>query len=409
MNQNHQLLTTLLSSAIRGQALPEITPGDFDWHTIYDEAKAHEVHTLIYPLVKNLPATLLPHPELMAEWERSVLAAGMQQIQHIQQISLVLDAFHKANIPVIALKGLVLRELYPHPDLRTMGDADLLVRRENFSQAKKLLRQLGYSVGESDAKHIHFIHRDHAAIELHQTLFSPVFIRNAASLEDKLWTNAVSTNILGAAVLTPDPACHLLYLCLHMAAHLVSGGFGLRQLCDFTLLLEAQGRHIDWQSLVAGQTDYSLERFIPVLCTACHILLQADIPPALQKPGITDSPYLQQFIDDMFCGGIYGKRNPNNHSNSSLLLYAHMEESNSPLRKLHYYLSILFPSREKLYGRYAYVGRHPLLLPVAWLHRIFRSILRKDLTVTQKAIYFTPSARSRVTDRVQMLEWLGLR
>ena len=53
--------------------------------------------------------------------------------------------FNKNNIPVIVLKGLVVRDLFPNPTLRTMCDADILVKEkdlENVIQMKNYYSML---------------------------------------------------------------------------------------------------------------------------------------------------------------------------------------------------------------------------------------------------------------------------
>ena len=42
-------------------------------------------------------------------------------------------------MPVIVLKGLVVREYYPQPEQRSMSDADIFVKAKDLNKSKKIL------------------------------------------------------------------------------------------------------------------------------------------------------------------------------------------------------------------------------------------------------------------------------
>lgn len=52
------------------------------------------------------------------------------------------------KIPYAFFKGYELRELYPVPELRTMGDVDVLVRDEDLERTAEVLCGLGYQKEE---------------------------------------------------------------------------------------------------------------------------------------------------------------------------------------------------------------------------------------------------------------------
>lgn len=54
-----------------------------------------------------------------------------------------------AHMPV---KGYYLRKLYPVPELRTFGDIDLLIHREDRQKVHELMLSLGYSVKQTGSR-----------------------------------------------------------------------------------------------------------------------------------------------------------------------------------------------------------------------------------------------------------------
>jgi hypothetical protein len=78
------------------------------------------------------------------------LCALHRRRSRAQQAALreILDAFARRGLEVCVLKGAALAALvYPRPDLRPMGDLDLLVSPARGSEALELLRELGFEAG----------------------------------------------------------------------------------------------------------------------------------------------------------------------------------------------------------------------------------------------------------------------
>ena len=87
----------------------------------------------------------------------------------------LLRAFQQRGIPVISLKGPWLAErLYRDAALRSYSDLDFLVRRSDWIEAEKLLRDLGFSPsGPTNVRHRHW-RGGGIDIELHIRLEHPV-------------------------------------------------------------------------------------------------------------------------------------------------------------------------------------------------------------------------------------------
>ena len=56
----------------------------------------------------------------------------------------LIEAFTKAGIDCMPLKGSVIKNYYPSPDLRCMGDIDFLVREQNRQVVRDIMHSLGY-------------------------------------------------------------------------------------------------------------------------------------------------------------------------------------------------------------------------------------------------------------------------
>lgn len=409
LDNNRKVLIDLLSSAIRGKRLSGGSLAGVDWNAVYKEAEAHEIVALLFPVLKDLDAQQRPNPELMAKWQKATLVEGLMQIRHLEEMKRIFDRFDKAGIPVIALKGLILRELYPHPELRSMSDADILIHKDYVIRAKELLKQLGYFYeNEYNSKHIEFYHDEHLTIELHWFLVYPESFPTAIQLENRAWENAVRVNFHTGSVLSLSEEDQLMHVCLHMASHIRSGGFGLRQLCDVVLLVENARNRIDWAAFKNNMEHFGVHRFIPAVFMVCNKLFGITIPKALYC--MPDDPYLEMLFDDILSGGAYGFSSIDRIIGNGMLYYVDIKSTGRLLDRVVYYLTYIFPSPEKMSPQYAYSRRYPLLVPVAWLHRLIIFTVNKPFFSYFKNVILPKSKSvSIMKERAELLKWLGLR
>ena len=241
MNITRIQLIELLSSAIHERKIQIDSIGKITWKSIIEESEAHSVKGLVYSAINKSEYIKYIEKESLEQWKRDTFITGAYQIQHIRQISMVLEMFNQEKIPVIVLKGLVIRELYPKPELRTMNDADILVKKENFDKVKKLLVVLGYTELEdykNHGSHSVFAHNNHFPIEVHWVLTNKDYFKGESIFENQIWENSIKIKIGDSEALSLSFEDLAVHLCIHMAVHSVSSGFGIRQLCDLVLLVE---------------------------------------------------------------------------------------------------------------------------------------------------------------------------
>ena len=127
------------------------------------------------------------------------------------------DAVDRFNaddgVRVIVLKGAHLGNLvYGSPALRTMGDLDLMVRRDQLSVAERLLARLGYTPLYEPLKQMDFTNHHHTRplsrpggirIDVHWNIERPTAPVQADL--DGIWHRAVAARIAGVDVLVLSP------------------------------------------------------------------------------------------------------------------------------------------------------------------------------------------------------------
>ncbi|WPC43291.1 nucleotidyltransferase family protein [Clostridium sp. JS66] len=411
MNSNQETVVYLLCSSIRRKKVNNNNIHNVNWRIIFEMSKEQDIYTLLYPVIKNLHYDIKPAYEIMDEWKKRTILASLNQVKNTNKMSFVLKVFNEAEIPVIALKGLALRKLYPVEELRTMSDSDILIHVGDLDKAKKILLNSGYFEDHRDLKHAIFLHKQYNPIELHWLLVDTDCFKNANYLEEDIWKNTEISNICGTTILVPSIENQMVHLCLHMAVHFVSSGFGLRQLSDLVLLVESKRNEINWNSFYEKIKKCKIESFVIAIFEVCRRLFAMVVPDILYNKELENSQYIDMIIDNVFSkgvyGGIFGKANLYPLNENLLSYYRNKDQSNSFMRKLKYILVFFFPKHHNLGKRYNYVQKYPMLIPIAWLHRMIYGIIRKDYNIEQKKLILLPESEF-LRKRDNLFKWLNL-
>ena len=84
----------------------------------------------------------------------------------------LLRAFEESAVPHMPVKGCNIKKLYPKPELRAMGDADILIHPEQHDRIRPIMEGLGYTfLREND--HVFEWKSDDLYVELHKSLIPP--------------------------------------------------------------------------------------------------------------------------------------------------------------------------------------------------------------------------------------------
>ena len=195
-------------------------------------------------------------------------ARHADRVAKLAEIGAALDG---AGITVVVLKGAALGSVvYRDPAFRTMGDVDLLARRDDLAAASRVLRRLGYTPDDSwrteawyEAHHHHLaplIAPDGSLIvELHGSI---VEAGEARVPVDGLWERAGLERIGGARFRVLAPSDLLLHLCLHLAHDNLFVDGKLRDLRDMAETIRHYGEAIDWDAVVGQARTWQVTRYV---------------------------------------------------------------------------------------------------------------------------------------------------
>lgn len=344
----------------------------------YDEilnlASIHKVVPLIYEAAYKTES----FKKIDINFQKLFKTTSMQniysQIQRSEKFLQLYKEFNKAGLKVLVFKGILLRELYPIPDERISGDEDLLIQKKDLKKIEEILKSNNMerilSQEEDEDVYHYFCHKTGLHLELHTTLFgdkSHTYINmnkifaTVFDDSDKIIVNDVQINTFSLDK-------HFLYVIIHAVKHFVSCGTGIRQVCDIVMYIKKYHQEINW--------DYVWKEIISLgYDTLLVNLLQIGIDYlGLEEDKIIylcdkKNYYIntESLIEDIMEGGIYGASTQARLNSANMSLDALNKESKSKLKSN---LAAILPKAENLKGRYKYLEKYPLLLPVAWMSRI---------------------------------------
>lgn len=379
MDDIKTLFIECIASAVNGEKIYISYFDKIDLKKIIDKSNRHNVQALFYSSLEGNLKYI--YSDSLYKLKKYVLLSSVYQIKHINQVKKILEEFNTSNISVIALKGIVLRQLYPRPEFRTMSDSDLLVHSEDLQKSEKLLNKLGYIKFAVTKNHLSFKHKNFPNIDLHWTLNDKRVGSVIVDFDKQVWKNTIDIKIGNVDALSLSWQDTLIHLLMHMAGHTVNGGFGIRQLCDVVLVVEKKGNMIDWNSFINNIKSLKIEKFAYAIFKVCQELFKLKIPKQLKNIYTFDDAYLDMFIEYILSGGVYGKKDLKNNYGVRIAYSSYKQNSSFIIGLFNQIIKIIFPGIKKLKKRFSYADKYNILLPVAWINNIVYYILKFKMFV----------------------------
>lgn len=372
----------LLKNSLHGNESEPLSFSFDEYKKLYDISMQQQVLPMIYEQIHRFESFLSTSDQFQKLWRMKAFSIMGNQAA---TTSVFLDLYRKMNtlgLHPIIVKGIICRNTYPKPDLRVSSDEDLYIAREDFEAYDTFLKSEGfYDTLTTETESIYDVGYYHPQHSLHIEIHMDLFPRNVSAYDyyndlfqsDFQTVYTVSIEKTDIRTLTPDQ--HLIYLLCHMIKHFLHSGFGIRQVCDLLMMIQAYSTELDWDYIFNVLKDYHLYDFFYNLVDIGTQYLGfhwEDL--SLSKPTdvILDSSDLLQ---DIMIGGIFGQEDIDRVHSSNITLDAAANKSSNTTSGI---LSALFPPKDYMYRNYPYADRHHTLLLFAYTQRIYTYFRKKD-------------------------------
>lgn len=214
------------------------------------------------------------------------------------------------NIRFCVVKGQVAGWLYRNPMLRSAGDIDVYCAHRDVEKMKSLLRERGIEiVDDGSFRHFSFVHQG-VEFEIHYKLAN----FNTGS-NQRYWDEMVEGDVLhhsdnieidGTMIPTLSPTMNVAFVFVHLYHHFLKEGVGLRQLCDWAMVMNRLHQKIDRALLteILSRLGYlKAYRVMGCILTDRLGLPAEDFPYAI---GRNDRGYGERILKEILRGGNFG-------------------------------------------------------------------------------------------------------
>ncbi len=360
-----------------------------DLKQIYNLAQMHHVVPMIYGVLHNEEFFKNADENFKMMFKQVAFKLVVSQIQRSNRFLELYKILKEKNIEAIVFKGIIFRNMYNNPDDRMSSDEDILVKKEDYEKLKDILCGEGLEFIEKEGNECAYLCRNTGlCIEVSTSLFSheSKAYGHLNRLFDDIFEKSITINIDGVDIKTLSHEQHLIYIVFHNMKHFLHGGFGIRQVADFSKYIETYGQFIDWENFWSDLRILNYDTFALNLIDISLKYLGFDYTKAIYPKGVRDFNIIinskdyyinsDDLISDILSAGVFGGSTKERKHTALMTLNAVEDQKNGNRFKA------IFPSVDYLKGNYTYLQKHPILLPIAWTQRIFSYIKRNKNNTT---------------------------
>lgn len=315
-------------------------------------------------------------PGIYEAWKRDSISKAFRQMFMVSELRKVLSEGEKRGLTLIVFKGIAVASLYPDANLRSSSDMDILVYPKEQKNAVSMLEDLGFeSIDEGAKDHVPvFVKRlgpNSMKIELHDCLWEDYEGKQAQILESLKLSDKetlIRQSYQGIDYSTLGITQHFEFQLFHIVKHLFFEGISLRYFADISLFVNKFFDDIDWDKTRKDMKLLHYERFLDCIVCICqkYLGMRKDVPDI--EP--VSEEMIEHLVED-----VLGEKDLSNAKDAyetiNFLSTYFMRTTAVKESKFQQKRKQIFPLPSELHEKYSYAKKCPILLPVAWVHRVF--------------------------------------
>lgn len=361
-----------------------------DWNKLYSLSMAHNLAPIVFSVIKDNRS--LQENETVFNGFKDAFYDAIVNYDMQKAIIDEIDSLLTANkIEHIFFKGVQLKELYPSPELRLMGDIDVLIKLDDRPTVKKLFEDNGFELTEDNGP-VYNYHKGNVLVECHTKIVSGK-VGNADA--EAYFEDAVNHASFDEFCGTLNTEYNLMYLLTHIAHHFWFYGAGAKMILDLAVFIKQFSPDLD--SVVEKMDDLNLKRFSQIILSICFDWFDVG------KKYTDDTDSTKEFLLGF---GAFGNINRNKAVVVKRKAIEDGYESDFMTK-----LTLLFPSYKKMKNiPYAkFIDGRPYLLPFGWIYRIIYNLKnKKDFLIEATSNLGSDETRQEAQKEINYFEEIGL-
>lgn len=357
LNDNENALIKFTKAFLLGE-VPEIMP-EINYNAVFRLAKEHNLASVVYCSLTDCRGVF---SEPVQKESKQFFLDYIYLYEH-QKIAIeeIREQFPLNKIKFIFFKGAVVRELYPVPESRVMGDIDILIQKENRKKVKNLLISLGYKCN-ADNGDVWNYSRGCVQLEIHTKMMSGKTGTNTAPEEaySLAWNHAIFNGYEGFF----ENEFAFSFMIAHIAHHFWFYGAGIRQILDLAVMIKKL--NLDFELIESYLEKAGLLEFGKNILGICN---------KWYSLGLKYECSVEETEKFICAHGAFGGAN----RNKSVVITRKALEEGRSTNSLFVKFSLLFPSYEKMRSipYIKFIDGRKYLVPWAWIYRILYNLIHR--------------------------------
>ncbi len=370
-----------------------------NWKAVFCESLMQTVPVIAYNNARKLNAP----GDLLNEWKKLSKQMVYNNMRVDREHGMLHDILSSAGVPYVTLKGSTSASYYPSPDIRFMGDVDFLIDQRDVDRVDRLLKAEGFTPAASNHECEIAYHRDFSTWELHWKVNGVPGGKSGEKVQELLddlipkarWMENDYGGYMAASVFH-----HGLVMLVHVARHMVTGGIGLRHLCDWAVYVGKLGE--DFPVVFQEKLQsVGLWRLAQLLTQLSVVYLGC---PSQTWMGEIHPEFLSDLILDVFAGGNFGKKDLRRKDASRFITSRDKGGVNDDSVAKQSLLS----ANEIVRRHWPAAKKCPLLYPVGWVffggRYLFRMIGGKREKIPVKNLLEVADGRRDICKQLKLYE-----
>lgn len=327
-----------------------------DIEELFNLAKEQQVAGIAYNVINDKSA-LGAKDSLFKKTLFDTIRLSMTQEQESKRLA----SFCEQNGYELAfLKGMEIKYLYPVPELRVMGDIDVLINEKNMSSIGEFLMLNGYKLGDAEG-FVFSYSKGVVTFELHKALNQYAGV-----------TMFDHRDIVGNKL---EDNKHFAFLISHLAKHMDSAGCGVRMLFDIAIFCKF--KQVDMNKVMDYLRPVGLESFCIKIMGVVNKWFDCGMDYDC------DEVFANEFKGYVFGNGVYGFEH---------LSIWELKQARSG-GKLKTLFRLIFPTIADMKSYYPQVAKRPWLVGLYYVKRWFvrmkllKKVRKRQEKLTQKGTH----------------------
>ena len=349
-----------------------------DWNELISISKKQSVAGMVYPLIEKLPEEKRPSRELCGSLEGQYFQTVTLMANYEFIKEKIANAFEKKQIKCVFFKGIVIKDSYPIPELRTMSDIDFLILEEDREIAHKTLCELGAKCTKN-TEPVYMYNLSGVTLEVHTKFAEDIEEEKekASKLYEDIWDNTEKLNNF-EYIFVPTPQFHILMLLIHTYRHFTGVGCGLRLFIDSSIFYEKYKSEIDVNKLKADIDKIELTDFAKLSFYLNNRWFGFE---NIYEFSLDEETY-KEVTDYIMQSGTFGFEISSVAQKAVRMSLKDKRGMSKSTAKFGYFIKKVFPPFSRMKNEYAFVRKCPILLPIGWVANIYNQLTKRGKYVT---------------------------